>query len=45
MDIGKAIVGLVVGWLVDNLLAGALMALGVPRHTAKVVGTVVGALA
>jgi hypothetical protein len=39
------LVGLVVGWLVDEVATDALEAAGLPKHTAKVVGGVIGALA
>lgn len=40
-----ALIGLVVGWLVDEVATDALEAAGLPKHTAKVVGGVIGAMA
>jgi hypothetical protein len=39
-----ALIGLVVGWIIDEAAADALTAAGVPKHTAKVVGSVIGVL-
>lgn len=41
----KAVAGAVLGWLIEVLFADALVVLGVPRHTAKVAGALIGALA
>jgi hypothetical protein len=41
----KIAVGLAVAWVVEQLAADFLSALGVPPHAAKVVGAVAGALA
>jgi hypothetical protein len=40
----KIAFGLAVGWVVEQLAAGALREIGVPAHTAKVAGAVVGAI-
>jgi hypothetical protein len=42
--VAGALIGLFIGWIVEQAAADLLMAAGVPKHTAKVVGGVVGAL-
>ena len=39
-----ALIGVIVGWIVEEATGDLLVAAGVPKHTAKVVGGVVGAL-
>jgi hypothetical protein len=42
--IAKVAVGVALGWLVEQVAADLLRQVGVPPHTAKVAGAVVGAL-
>ena len=42
--IATIMVGLFIGWVVDTAAAGVLEAAGVPNHTAKVVGGIVGSM-
>ena len=41
----KALVGLAVGWIVSQVATDVLEDVGVPKHTATVVGGVIGWLA